>query len=69
MTEAITISPDGHRWSIEHGGSVLGHTQTRGEALSIGASLVDWLRSEGRSAAVVERASFLPPGRARGRRH
>lgn len=60
MTEAITIAPDGQRWAIEHGGSILGHARTRDEALSIGQSLVGWLKTEGRSATVVETASFAP---------
>ena len=63
MTQAITIAPDGPRWAIEHGGSILGHARSRDEALNIGQSLVGWLASEGRSATVVETASFAPRSR------
>ena len=58
MMEAVTIAPDGQRWAIQHGGSVLGHATSRAEALNIGRSLVDWLESEGRASAVVEAGSF-----------
>lgn len=69
MMEAVTIAPDGQRWAIQHGGSVLGHATSRAEALNIGRSLVDWLESEGRLAAVVEAAGISPPGAARMRDH
>lgn len=68
MTEAITIAPDGQRWTVQHRGSVLGHTATRAEAMTIGRSLVDWLHSEGRAAAVVE-AEEAPSAPARGVAH
>lgn len=58
--EAVTIAPDGQRWAIQHGGSVLGHATTRAEALNIGRSLVEWLQSEGRSATVVEAERLGP---------
>ena len=61
--EAVTIAPDGQRWAIQHGGSVLGHATSRAEALNIGHSLVDWLESEGRAAAVVEAARLTSPSR------
>lgn len=69
MMEAVTIAPDGPRWAIQHGGSVLGHAASRAEALNIGRSLVDWLQSEGRVATVVEAASFAPVPRPRVRDH
>lgn len=69
MTEAITIAPDGQRWAIGHGGSVLGHAGSRAEALNIGNSLVDWLESEGRHAAVVERPTFCQAAPSRTREH
>lgn len=69
MMEAVTIAPDGQRWAIQHGGSVLGHATSRAEALNIGRSLVDWLESEGRQAAVVEAAHISPPGAALTRGH
>ena len=69
MMEAVTIAPDGQRWAIQHGGSILGHAASRAEALNIGRSLVDWLQSEGRVAAVVEAASFAPAARSRARDH
>lgn len=69
MTETVTIAPDGQRWAIQHGGSVLGHTASRTEALSIGRSLVDWLVSEGRAATVVEATSFAPAAVRRPREH
>lgn len=59
MTESISVAPVGGRWAVKHAQDFLGFANTREEAVQAARRLVDWLRDDGRPAALVEEPSTM----------
>jgi len=59
----IVITPHGRSWAVKHNGGFLGYAQSQSQAIILAQGLVDWIKDQGRGAAmVIEETSSEPAG-------